>query len=182
MKNFLRFIGKFFTDFSQHFSRCVASHWECSSEVCGKRCSAVGDPHYTTFDGKQYDFMGQCSYTMIQHSDFEIETENIPCNGAISQVLKHWFCQVQLLNFILQETLNRAYEISHPPTCTKSIIIKLDGHTLKFKQRMEIVYDGEEITRIPKLFSNGISVQVSSSLWLTGKSEKHVKARLYVNF
>jgi von Willebrand factor len=69
-----------------NFSRCVSSHWECSEEVCGKRCSAVGDPHYTTFDGKQFDFMGQCSYTMIQHPDVEIETENIPCNGAISQV------------------------------------------------------------------------------------------------
>ena len=88
---------------------------------------------------------------MIQHIDFDIETENIPCNGAISQ-----------------EMLNRHFEISHPPTCTKSITIKFDGHILKLKQRMEVVYDGEEITSIPKLFSNGISVQVASSLWLTG--------------
>ena len=74
-----------------------------------------------------------------------------------------------------QEMMNRKYEISHPPTCTTSITIKLGGHTLKLKQRMEVVYDGEEITRIPKLFGNGISVQVASSLWLTGWIQKKNK-------
>ena len=73
-----------------------------------------------------------------------------------------------IYNNHVQELLNRKYEITHPPTCTKSITIKLNGHILKLKQRMEIVYDGEEIISIPKLFSNGISVQVASSLWLTG--------------
>lgn len=53
---------------------------------CGARCSAVGDPHYTTFDGKRYDFMGQCSYYLVKHDNFTIEAENVACAGAISQV------------------------------------------------------------------------------------------------
>lgn len=53
---------------------------------CGARCSAIGDPHYTTFDGKRYDFMGQCSYYLVKHEDFTIEAENVACAGAISQV------------------------------------------------------------------------------------------------
>ena len=111
----------------------------------------MGDPHYTTFDGQHYDFMGQCSYTMVKHQDFEIINENTQCHG-----------------FMPTEILDKHYEINDPPTCTKAVIIKMNNHTLKLKQRKEVVFDGEELINLPKLLENGISVQVSSSLWLTG--------------
>lgn len=70
---------------------CSEGQWICTQVSCGSRCSAVGDPHYVTFDGKRYDFMGQCSYYLVKGDNFSIEAENIACTGAISEVFNFEF-------------------------------------------------------------------------------------------
>ena len=45
-------------------------------------CRASGDPHYTTFDHRNYDFMGNCSYVMSKPCKntsmpyFEVHADN----------------------------------------------------------------------------------------------------------
>lgn len=65
----------------------MAGTWSCTELQCTARCEALGDPHYITFDRKYYDFMGKCSYYLLQHSNYSVAAENVPCDGSISEVL-----------------------------------------------------------------------------------------------
>lgn len=65
---------------------CSSGKWICTQLKCSARCAVIGDPHYVTFDGKHYDFMGKCKYYLMKDDDYSIEGENVPCSGAISEV------------------------------------------------------------------------------------------------
>lgn len=67
-------------------SECASGRWVCTEVQCEARCEAIGDPHYQTFDGRRYNFMGKCSYYLVQTDNYTIEAENIPCDGRISEV------------------------------------------------------------------------------------------------
>uniref|UniRef100_A0A3B3BR76 VWFD domain-containing protein n=1 Tax=Oryzias melastigma TaxID=30732 RepID=A0A3B3BR76_ORYME len=67
--------------------RVVDGEFGCHPNPSGT-CSASGDPHYLTFDGKTYDFQGTCRYVLAEVCNsssglhqFSVEAKNEPWNG-----------------------------------------------------------------------------------------------------
>ncbi|XP_010081988.1 PREDICTED: mucin-2-like, partial [Pterocles gutturalis] len=66
---------------------CQQGSWNCTEEACFGTCMIYGSGHYITFDGKFYDFDGNCEYAATQDfcgdgnsgGSFSIITENVPC-------------------------------------------------------------------------------------------------------
>ncbi|KAL4222951.1 Mucin-5B [Mactra antiquata] len=67
---------------------CMNGAWQCTNKKCEATCSAIGDPHYMTFDGKRYDFMGTCSYYLIYDPNFDIIADNVKCGHGQASCTK----------------------------------------------------------------------------------------------
>ncbi|CAB0034806.1 unnamed protein product [Trichogramma brassicae] len=64
--------------------QCNKGKWSCSQNVCTGVCSVWGDSHYTSFDGREYDFSGACEYVYAKGQlsgsmTFEVRVRNVAC-------------------------------------------------------------------------------------------------------
>ena len=66
-------------------STCKSSKWSCTANECDGECSVYGASHYTSFDGKRFDFEGRCDYVLAsdgcdgRKATFRIQAENVAC-------------------------------------------------------------------------------------------------------
>ncbi|XP_048463236.1 mucin-2-like [Rhincodon typus] len=66
---------------------CQKGSWDCTNIPCFGACTIYGSGHYITFDGKRYNFDGNCEYVAAQdycgdnltNGTFSVITENVPC-------------------------------------------------------------------------------------------------------
>lgn len=68
--------------------KCEKGKWSCTNDGCSGRCEVLGDPHYKTFDGLRYDFMGKASFYLVR-TDFgtDIIAENGDCPRKYATLL-----------------------------------------------------------------------------------------------
>ncbi|KAJ8725925.1 hypothetical protein PYW08_004108 [Mythimna loreyi] len=127
---------------------CESGEWTCTKVACGARCGAVGDPHYSTFDGLRYDFMGHCTYTMLDTANLTVEVENVACSGAIT------------------EAMNLSpYKGEGKPSCTKAVNLNYDGANVHLKQGGYILVNGKEVSTLPVMVGE-VRIRAASSMFI----------------
>ncbi|XP_063003641.1 SCO-spondin-like [Elgaria multicarinata webbii] len=109
---------------------CRSRRWECSRHRCAGTCVATGDPHYLTFDGRAYTFLGDCEYVLARESSgaFSVTAENVPCGTSGT-------------------------------TCTKSVVVLLGGTVVHLLRGKDVTVNGVSV-RPPKTYSgNGLTLE-----------------------
>lgn len=76
-------------------------------------CFAHGDPHYTSFDGKRFDFQGGCRYILARYcgivgdlTDFTVVQDNEKWTGNTNVAVTREVCVI--LNNVVSSQVNCA--------------------------------------------------------------------------
>ena len=138
---------------------CQNGEFHCITQSCllsGEFCYASGDPHYSTFDHRNYDFQGVCEYVLTQPCDsnnFSIIVNNTAINQFVSRtssvriLVPHERLDI-LLGRVGSITVNEQPQFINSDRIilqySDTVITRVGGHPHVFltRSRIEIFFDG----------------------------------------
>ena len=98
-------------------------------------CTAWGDPHYVTFDGLEYDFQGDCEYTLVRDCR---NSSGLPAFHVTARNIKR--------------------KPSDRVSFTQEVALEFEGTLYSLLRGGEVRIDGV-VVQLPVLRSDGVSIR-----------------------
>ena len=117
-------------------------------------CTVWGDPHYITFDNRDYDFQGDCDYTLVKDC---YNSSSLPSFNVIAENIK------------LKPSDRVAY--------TEEIRLEFDGNVFALRQGGEVRVNGIN-ANLPVNHPSGVTIRSAGSSFVV--STRCVEMYLYM--
>ncbi|XP_075537951.1 uncharacterized protein LOC142572612 isoform X2 [Dermacentor variabilis] len=133
---------------------CREGEWQCTTKECPSRCVANGDPFYSTFDGRAFEFRGRCPYYLVRSQNFSVVQDMGHCHNVKVRSGKGigksaLDCSKTTTVTIADITVMLAHE---------NVFVNGDQVQLPFSSDMVVVHKpSSEVTQAS--FSNGVVLQ-----------------------
>lgn len=144
---------------------CQSGLWSCTKRKCPRTCSMFGLGHFKTFDGKNYNFRGNCEYTLLEQINTKIDPNLIITFKSVNGINKEHPIElnIQVMKTAISIRHNLIYvnsqQISSLPFVNSDVLIKKTSEFFYSVQGkgFYILFDGIRVyITVDPLFLNNI--------------------------